>query len=250
MDTAQPISVFLPPLLYGIGHGTPCPYKNKKHRAGTKIIPYHCPEKADPTERSWRGVLRGHVPSKSLSADSEIPCAHTSGHTEKVGEKSDSFSRAERTRPLRPVSRLNGRNLENIPVECFQRDFPLLQNHRTRHAVSLQSQSARNTSPAALSWSSLIGQLDEMHSVFRTTTIFFCAAKKLRHFPNLFGSWRSFFIFPQLSRSGTALRSYFFFRPFFRLVATATANAASAVGTRTTANASLVFGVLLMFCAR
>ena len=165
MDTAQPISVFLPPLLYGIGHGTPCPYKNKKHRAGTKIIPYHCPEKADPTERSWRGVLRGHVPSKSLSADSEIPCAHTSGHTEKVGEKSDSFSRAERTRPLRPVSRLNGRNLENIPVECFQRDFPLLQNHRTRHAVSLQSQSARNTSPAALSWSSLIGQLDEMRSV-------------------------------------------------------------------------------------
>ena len=86
--------------------------------------------------------------------------------------------------------------------------------------------------------------------VFRTTTIFFCAAKKLRHFPNLFGSWRSFFIFPQLSRSGTALRSYFFLRPFFRLVAAATANAASAVGTRTTANASLVFGVLLMFCAR
>ena len=134
---------------------------------------------ADPTERSWRGVLRGHVPSKSLSADSEIPCAHTSGHTEKVGEKSDSFSRAERTRPLRPVSRLNGRNLENIPVECFQRDFPLLQNHRTRHAVSLQSQSARNTSPAALSWSSLIGQLDEICSVsahirflFRTTIIF------------------------------------------------------------------------------
>ena len=89
-----------------------------------------------------------------------------------------------------------------------------------------------------------------IRSVFRTTAIFFCAAKKLRHFPNLFGSWRSFFIFPQLSRSGTALRSYFFLRPFFRLVAAATANAASAVGTRTTANASLVFGVLLMFCAR
>ena len=28
---------------------------------------------AAPAERSWRGVLRGHVPSKSLSADSEIP---------------------------------------------------------------------------------------------------------------------------------------------------------------------------------
>ena len=54
------------------------------------------PHKADPTERSWRGVLRGHVPSKSLSADSEIPCARALGRTEQVGEKSDSFSRAER----------------------------------------------------------------------------------------------------------------------------------------------------------
>ena len=33
------------------------------------------PHQAAPAERSWRGVLRGHVPSKSLSADSEIPCA-------------------------------------------------------------------------------------------------------------------------------------------------------------------------------
>ncbi|MFR5764662.1 MAG: hypothetical protein ACLUFB_09705, partial [Ruminococcus sp.] len=47
--------------------------------------------------------------------------AHASGHTEKVGEKSDSFSRAERTRPLRPVSRLLYCNLENVPVERFQR---------------------------------------------------------------------------------------------------------------------------------
>ena len=39
--------------------------------------------------------------------------------------------------------------------------------------MSLQSQSARNTSPAALSWSSLIGQLDEMHSVFCTYTLCF-----------------------------------------------------------------------------
>ena len=48
----------------------------------------------------------GEEPPESLSADSEIPRAHASGHTEKVGEKSDSFSRAERTRPLRPVSHL------------------------------------------------------------------------------------------------------------------------------------------------
>ena len=89
---------------------------NKKNRnRGTR--------QADPTERSWRGVLRGHVPSKSLSADSEIPRAHTSGHTEKVGEKSDSFSRAERTRPLRPVSRLLFFHFGNVPVERFQRIF-------------------------------------------------------------------------------------------------------------------------------
>ena len=75
---------------------------NKNHRAKTKQFQNRCPEKAAPAERSWRGVLRGHVPSKSLSADSETPCALAFGRTEKVGEKSDSFSRAERTRPLRP----------------------------------------------------------------------------------------------------------------------------------------------------
>ena len=87
-----------------------------------KTIWNPCPSQAAPAERSWRGVLRGHVPSKSLSADSETPRAHASGHTEKVGEKSDSFSRAERTRPLRPVSRLRLYDFENVPAERFQRD--------------------------------------------------------------------------------------------------------------------------------
>ena len=102
-----------------------CKNNHEKHCAETERFQKTVPNKADPTERSWRGVLRGHVPSKSLSADSEIPRAHTSGHTEKVGEKSDSFSRAERTRPLRPVSRLLCCYLENIPVECFQRCITL-----------------------------------------------------------------------------------------------------------------------------
>ena len=160
--------------------------------------------------------------------------------------------RAERSCSLRPrkaVAFLT--HLLRVPRSMGTGNFAVCGQRLRGHVPS------KNTSPAALSWSSLIGQLDEIcsvsariRSVFRTTAIFFCAAKKLRHFPNLFGSWRSFFIFPQLSRSGTALRSYFFLRPFFRLVAAATANAASAVGTRTTANASLVFGVLLMFCAR
>ena len=36
-----------------------------------------------------------------------------------------SFSRAERTRPLRPVSHLLCCYFENIPAECFQHIFPL-----------------------------------------------------------------------------------------------------------------------------
>ena len=114
-------------VFFGLGThraGTERPVRlYKKHRAGTERFQNRCPEKAAPAERSWRGVLRGHVPSKSLSADSEIPRAHTSGHTEKVGEKSDSFSRAERTRPLRPVSRLLFRNFGNVPAERFQRNM-------------------------------------------------------------------------------------------------------------------------------
>ena len=111
--------------------------EHKKHRAETKRFQNCCPEKAAPAEHSWRGVLRGHVPSKSPSADGEIPCAHASGRRSKVGEKSDSFSRAERTRPLRPVSRLQYCDLGNVPVERFQRNVPDA-NLRTRHAVSLQ----------------------------------------------------------------------------------------------------------------
>ena len=48
------------------------------------------------------------------------PCFWRAG---KVGEKSGSFSRAERTRPLRPVSRLLFFHFGNVPVERFQRIF-------------------------------------------------------------------------------------------------------------------------------
>ena len=118
----------------------PCPFlcivdDKQSISCRNKKISEPLPCQADPTEHSWRGVLRGHVPSKSLSADSEIPRAHTSGHTEKVGEKSDSFSRAERTRPLRPVSRLQCCSLENVSVERFQRILPLLKLTDTARRV-------------------------------------------------------------------------------------------------------------------
>ena len=65
--------------------------------------------------------LEGTCPlsRRPQTAKFPAPCFWRTG---KVGEKSDSFSRAERTRPLRPVSRLNGWNLENVPVERFQRN--------------------------------------------------------------------------------------------------------------------------------
>ena len=81
--------------------------------------------------------LEGTCPLSRCPQTAKLP-APCFRRTEKVGEKSDSFSRAERTRPLRPVSRLQLLDFENIPVECFQRILPLL-NSRTRHAVSLQA---------------------------------------------------------------------------------------------------------------
>ena len=55
--------------------------------------------KADPTEHSWRGVLRGHVPSKSLSADSEIPVPMLLGTGRRWVRKATAFrGRSEQDR--------------------------------------------------------------------------------------------------------------------------------------------------------
>ena len=57
------------------------------------------PEKADPTERSWRGVLRGHVPSKSPSADGEIPVPMLPGTRRRWVRKATAFrGRSEQDR--------------------------------------------------------------------------------------------------------------------------------------------------------
>ena len=79
-----------------------CKNNHEKHRAETKRT--GAVEHVRLLQLSAAGevFLEGEQPSKSLSADSEILCAHTSGRRSQVGEKSDSFSRAERTRPLRP----------------------------------------------------------------------------------------------------------------------------------------------------
>ena len=67
--------------------------------------------------------LEGTCPLSRCPQTAKFP-APCFWRTGKVGEKSDSFSRAERTRPLRPVCRLLFLDFENVPVEHFQRDMP------------------------------------------------------------------------------------------------------------------------------
>ena len=139
---------------------------NKNHRAGTKRTGAVEPVRLLQLSAAGEVFLEGTCPlsRRPQTAKLSAPCFW---RTEKVGEKSDSFSRAERTRPLRPVSHLLCSDFGNVPVERFQRDFRC-RNLRTRHAVSLQSQSAQNTSPTALSWISLTNQ---------TTSFLFVSAR-------------------------------------------------------------------------
>ena len=101
----------------------------------------------------------GEQPSESLSADSEIPCARALGRRSKVGEKSDSFSRAERTRPLRPVSRLQSHAFENVPVERFQRNSQ--HSHRVPRLASIlkvcYTTTKNHCTALAAQWRCLIG---------------------------------------------------------------------------------------------
>ncbi len=123
------------------GHGTPCPYRMccKIARAVTKTIVQKqndfrtvCPKRLLQLSAAGEVFLEGEQPSESLSADSEIP-APCFWRTGKVGEKSDSFSRAERTRPLRPcvplaVSRFWKRSGGTFPTGY---SFPETSGHGT-----------------------------------------------------------------------------------------------------------------------
>ena len=64
--------------------------------------------------------LEGTCPLSRCPQTAKFP-APCFWRTEKVGEKSDSFSRAERTRPLRPASRLQYYDFANVPAERLQR---------------------------------------------------------------------------------------------------------------------------------
>ena len=82
--------------------------------------------------------LEGTCPLSRCPQTAKLP-APCFWRTEKVGEKSDSFSRAERTRPLRPVCRLLLCDFGNVPVERFQRDFPLPKSTDTAQPVPTEN---------------------------------------------------------------------------------------------------------------
>ena len=79
--------------------------------------------------------LEGTCPLSPCPQTAKFPAPYF-WRTEKVGEKSDSFSRAERTRPLRPVSRLLFLSFGNVPVERFQRNFSLTKSINAAQLVA------------------------------------------------------------------------------------------------------------------
>ena len=120
--------------------------KYKKYRAETDGNEVGCFIRLLQLSAAGEVFLEGTCPLSRCpqTAKFPAPCFRRTG---KVGEKSDSFSRAERTRPLRPVSRLQLLDFENIPVECFQRILPLL-NSWTRHNLfRLYASPERGDSP-------------------------------------------------------------------------------------------------------
>ena len=92
---------------------------NKKHRAGTKRIGAVGFVRLLQLSAAGEVFLEGTCPLSRRPQTAKFSAPYF-WRTGKVGEKSDSFSRAERTRPLRPVSRLQHGYLENVPVEHFQ----------------------------------------------------------------------------------------------------------------------------------
>ena len=117
------------------GHGSPCPYKSAgKARGKTKMIFSAFPIRLLQLSAAGEVFLEGTCPLSRCPQTAKLPAPYFR-RTGKVGEKSDSFSRAERTRPLRPVSRLLYRNFGNVPVERFQRILPLLKSADTAQPV-------------------------------------------------------------------------------------------------------------------
>ena len=96
--------------------------KRENHRAGTERTGVVRFVRLLQLSAAGEVFLEGTCPLSRCPQTAKFPAPYF-WRTEKVGEKSDSFSRAERTRPLRPVSRLLCCDFENVPVERFQRNI-------------------------------------------------------------------------------------------------------------------------------
>ena len=92
----------------------------KNHRAETERFCNCCPIRLLQLSAAGEEFLEGTCPLSRRPQTAKLP-APCSWRTEQVGEKSDSFSRAERTRPLRPASRLQYYDFANVPAERLQR---------------------------------------------------------------------------------------------------------------------------------
>ena len=101
--------------------------KRENHRAGTERIGIVRFVRLLQLSAAGEVFLEGTCPLSRRPQTAKFP-APCFWRRSKVGEKSDSFSRAERTRPLRPVCRLLFLDFGNVPVERFQREFSLMQN--------------------------------------------------------------------------------------------------------------------------
>ena len=110
------------------------PTEYKKHRAETKRTGAVGLVKLLQLSAAGEVFLEGTCPLSRCPQTAKFP-APCFWRTGKVGEKIDSFSRAERTRPLRPVCRLLLCDFENVPVERFQRHFPFLKPADTARRV-------------------------------------------------------------------------------------------------------------------
>ena len=104
----------------------PVPTRTKSIVQGQKDFRTVAPKRLLQLSAAGEVFLEGTCPLSRCPQTAKLPAPYFR-RTGKVGEKSDSFSRAERTRPLRPVSRLLYFDFGNVPAERFQRDFAFVE---------------------------------------------------------------------------------------------------------------------------
>ncbi len=153
------------------GHGAPCLFFvwkriGQEQNDSTTVAP----KRLIQLSAAGEVFLEGTCPLSRCPQTAKLPAPLLLGARRRWVRKATAFrGRSEQDRSAL-VCRLLCCDFGNIPVECFQRIsldtnyqtrynlslFYVMENRRTRHAVSLQWE--KNTSPTALSWISLMGK--------------------------------------------------------------------------------------------